>query len=254
MGSACSKFIKAFIPGVFQTLTDSKVPGGGGWGGGGQHKVPGGGRGQHKVPGGGRGQHKVPGGGEGPAQGTCIMCVYLTCAAENVNLNLTIHLSLSSLPSPCPFPSPSPWLQPQLRAAGIATLNTWCTEATFLPFVDEELLCTALTTENPNLRTELLGWLEEKLPTAGKLPPEIQTVILPLFACLEDRSAEVRKKAQSFLPVLAAKVGYDTLIKHTAKLKVCVRVCASVYVCACVCACVCMCACACVHVCVLFNT
>lgn len=132
MGSACSKFVKAFIPGVFQTLTDSK---------------------------------------------------------------------------------------PQLRAAGIATLNAWCTEATFQAFVDEEMLSTALNTENPNLRTELLGWLEEKLPTAGKLPPEIQSIIPSFFACLEDRSADVRKKAQTFLPVLAAKVGYDTLLKQTAKLK-----------------------------------
>eukprot|EP00731_Ephydatia_muelleri_P025904 Em0018g4a len=115
------------------------------------------------------------------------------------------------------WPAHYPGFQPQLRAAGIATLNTWCTETTFLPFVDKELLCTALNTENPNLRAELLGWLEEKLPTTGKLPAEIQTIIVPFFGCLEDRSAEVRKKAQTFLPVLAAKVGYDTLLKQTTR-------------------------------------
>ena len=67
---------------------------------------------------------------------------------------------------------------------------------------------------------QLLGWLEEKLPGAGKLPPEVSAIIPPLFSCLEDRSGDVRKKGQAVLPLFMAKVGYDTMLKHTGKLKV----------------------------------
>lgn len=65
-----------------------------------------------------------------------------------------------------------------------------------------------------------MGWLEEKLPDAGKLPPEVSAIIPPLFSCLEDRSGDVRKKGQAVLPLFMAKVGYDTMLKHTGKLKV----------------------------------
>ena len=67
---------------------------------------------------------------------------------------------------------------------------------------------------------QLLGWLEEKLPDAGKLPPEVSAIVPPLFSCLEDRSGDVRKKGQAVLPLFMAKVGYDTMLKHTSKLKV----------------------------------
>ncbi len=65
--------------------------------------------------------------------------------------------------------------------------------------------------------------MEEKLPETGKLSPEVSLIVPPLFACVEDRSGEVRKKAQAVVPLVMAKVGYDTMMKHTSKLKV--RVC-----------------------------
>ena len=68
--------------------------------------------------------------------------------------------------------------------------------------------------------SQLLGWFEEKLPDIGKLPSEVQSLVPPLFACLEDRSADVRKKAQVVLPLLMVPVGYDVMLKHTGKLKV----------------------------------
>ena len=76
---------------------------------------------------------------------------------------------------------------------------------------------------------QLLGWLEEKLPTSGRLPsPEVTTIIAPLYSSLEDRSGDVRKKAQVVLPLFMAHVSYDTMLKHTGKLKVCVCVCVCV--------------------------
>ena len=67
---------------------------------------------------------------------------------------------------------------------------------------------------------QLLGWLEEKLPSAGKLPAELQSMTPPLFSCLEDRSAEVRKKAQAVLPHLMAHLSYELMLKQCGKLKV----------------------------------
>lgn len=62
--------------------------------------------------------------------------------------------------------------------------------------------------------------MEEKLPAAGKLPPEVSAIVPPLFSCVEDRSGEVRKKAQAVLPLVMAKVGYDAMLKQAGKLKV----------------------------------
>ena len=68
----------------------------------------------------------------------------------------------------------------------------------------------------------MLGWLEEKLPQEGKLPrEEMIQIIAPLYACLEDRSGDVRKKAQSVVPLMMQHVGWDTMSKQVGKLKVC---------------------------------
>lgn len=47
----------------------------------------------------------------------------------------------------------------------------------------------------------------------------IQT-IAPLYACLEDRSGEVRKKAQNVVPLMMQHVGWDAMAKQVNKLKV----------------------------------
>ena len=77
-----------------------------------------------------------------------------------------------------------------------------------------------ISTSIHSLLFQVLGWLEEKLPGSGKLPAEVQSLIPPVFVCLEDRSADVRKKAQGVVPVLMALVGYDAMLRHTGKLKV----------------------------------
>lgn len=62
--------------------------------------------------------------------------------------------------------------------------------------------------------------MEEKLPSAGRLPSEFSTIVPALFSCLEDRSGDVRKKAQAALPHIMAHVGYDNMCKQCAKLGV----------------------------------
>ncbi|KAK3702253.1 hypothetical protein QZH41_019815, partial [Actinostola sp. cb2023] len=109
--------------------------------------------------------------------------------------------------------------KPHLRAAGITALNAWYSEIGLVPFLDGEVLFGALSTENPILRTEVLGWLEEKLPNEQNLPSSLVTIVQPLYACIEDRSGDVRKKAQAVVPYLIAYLGYDTMNKQANKLK-----------------------------------
>lgn len=109
--------------------------------------------------------------------------------------------------------------KPQLRAAVIACLNLWVEQTTFIPFVESEALLDGLKVENPNLRAELLGWLAEKLPTHKLLPPELKECLPLLLTCLEDRSVDVRKKAQDAILPFMIHVGYNSFVKATGKLK-----------------------------------
>lgn len=67
---------------------------------------------------------------------------------------------------------------------------------------------------------QLLGWLAEKLPTQRTVPGDLMLCIPQLYACLEDRNGDVRKKAQDALPTFMMHLGYDKMTKATGKLKV----------------------------------
>lgn len=67
---------------------------------------------------------------------------------------------------------------------------------------------------------QVLSWLEEKLPVEKNLPSTLVAVVAPLYSCLEDRSGDVRKKAQAVVPVMMQHVGWDTMVKQANKLKV----------------------------------
>ena len=66
----------------------------------------------------------------------------------------------------------------------------------------------------------MLSWLEEKLPTEKNLPKELVATVAPLYSCLEDRSGDVRKKAQAVVPLMMQHVGWDAMSKQANKLKV----------------------------------
>lgn len=65
-----------------------------------------------------------------------------------------------------------------------------------------------------------MGWLEEKLPAEKNLPSTLVAIVAPLYSCLEDRSGDVRKKAQAVVPVMMQHVGWDAMSKQANKLKV----------------------------------
>ena len=74
---------------------------------------------------------------------------------------------------------------------------------------------------HPCMCAQLLGWLTEKLPTHKMLPPELRDCVAPLLTCLEDRSGDVRKKAQDAIVPFMIHIGYNNFVKATGKLKVC---------------------------------
>ncbi|KAF4083545.1 hypothetical protein AMELA_G00143190 [Ameiurus melas] len=106
-----------------------------------------------------------------------------------------------------------------VRAAGLATLNAWVDQTGMKEWLEGEDLAEELKKENPFLRQELLGWLAEKLPTLRSVPSDFALCVPHLYSCLEDRNADVRKKAQDALPVFMMHLGYDKMNKAAAKLK-----------------------------------
>ena len=68
--------------------------------------------------------------------------------------------------------------------------------------LDHDVILTSLSSGKPNEQRELLSWLAAKLP-GDPQHVAVKSLVKPVFACLEDRSAEVRKSAQDLTAVLA---------------------------------------------------
>ncbi|XP_028842813.1 cytoskeleton-associated protein 5 isoform X3 [Denticeps clupeoides] len=106
-----------------------------------------------------------------------------------------------------------------VRAAAMTALNAWVEQTGMKEWLEGEDLSEELKKENPFLRQELLGWLAEKLPTLRTVPADLMLCLPHVYSCLEDRSGDVRKKAQDALPTFMMHLGYDKMNKATSKLK-----------------------------------
>ncbi|XP_041851943.1 cytoskeleton-associated protein 5 isoform X2 [Melanotaenia boesemani] len=106
-----------------------------------------------------------------------------------------------------------------VRMAAMTTLQAWVEQTGMKDWLEGEDLSEELKRENPFLRQEVLGWLAEKLPTLRTVPGDLMLCIPQLYACLEDRNGDVRKKAQDALPTFMMHLGYDKMNKATGKLK-----------------------------------
>ena len=76
--------------------------------------------------------------------------------------------------------------------------------------------------------------MAEKLPNYRKLPAELNMCAPHLFSCLEDRNADVRKKANEAVVPFMVHAGYERLVKQAGKLKVSDNILCQVF-CVCVC-------------------
>ncbi|KAK8759746.1 hypothetical protein V5799_002618 [Amblyomma americanum] len=109
-----------------------------------------------------------------------------------------------------------------VRAAALSCLNEWSSHASLGTFFENEMLKDALKAENPLLRSELFGWLAERLGASdarGVPGAELASCLPHVYQCLEDRSAEVRKKAQDLLLPCMLHLGYESMARATSKLK-----------------------------------
>ncbi|XP_048856026.1 cytoskeleton-associated protein 5-like isoform X1 [Brienomyrus brachyistius] len=106
-----------------------------------------------------------------------------------------------------------------VRAAALTTLNAWVEQTGMKEWLEGEDLSEELKKENPFLRQEVLAWLAEKLPTLRSVSSDLMICVPNLYACLEDRNGDVRKKAQDALPTFMMHLGYEKMLKATGKLK-----------------------------------
>ncbi|XP_045453489.1 protein mini spindles [Melitaea cinxia] len=109
-----------------------------------------------------------------------------------------------------------------IRAAAVACVEAWCRAAGAGAALDGEMLLDALRAGSPVLRAALLAWLADRLPAvpAKSFPREELAGCVPLlFACLEDRAADVRKAAADCVLPFMLHLGYEPMHKQLDKLK-----------------------------------
>lgn len=107
-----------------------------------------------------------------------------------------------------------------VRAAALQCLNTWVDNCPLINLFEGEMIFDVLKSDNPFLRIELFGWLNEKLPSVASLPAvELNLCVPILLNCLEDRNVDVRKKASECLLPFMIHVGYESMARAASKLK-----------------------------------
>lgn len=105
-----------------------------------------------------------------------------------------------------------------IRAAGIATLTAMADAAGLDSLISG--FEKPLETPNPLLRKELLSWLEARLEDEAVVASlDLTHIAGGILACLEDRSAEVRKPATVILAAVVARAGFGFVMDLTTKLK-----------------------------------
>jgi cytoskeleton-associated protein 5 len=105
------------------------------------------------------------------------------------------------------------------RSAAMSTLSAMANACAGLDSMYPGL-ATSLETNNPALRSSVLGWMGERLlaesPSSGA---DLAPLAAPIISCLEDRNGDVRKGAGSVLPFVVASAGFDYVMEQTSSLK-----------------------------------
>lgn len=102
-----------------------------------------------------------------------------------------------------------------LRVDALAAINKWGEEAG----LDQVIIYSAgpLTTDNPELRNELLKWLLDH-KTAFK-EVDMKNYIQASLACLQDRSASIRSLAEVFFSEIVEIVTFDAFLPFLKDIK-----------------------------------
>jgi len=106
-----------------------------------------------------------------------------------------------------------------VRAAARATLNTMVKETSLKDMFVNEIVSTAVAKGNPFVKQEIWTWLSEVLSEGKGLPKEeLVACLTPLYAGVEDRSADVRKPAQDCVLPIMKHIGFEAMRRATEKL------------------------------------
>lgn len=109
-----------------------------------------------------------------------------------------------------------------LRSACITCMNSWGDQCGYKEFFDGEMFADALKSGTPALKTEVWGWMAEKLPD---IPPksinkeELVACLPHLYANIVDRNADVRKNANDCVLGFMMHLGFDAMMKAMDKQK-----------------------------------
>ncbi|XP_054706442.1 cytoskeleton-associated protein 5-like [Uloborus diversus] len=107
-----------------------------------------------------------------------------------------------------------------VRLAALQCLNAWMDQCPLVNLFEGEMIYEVLRADNPFSRIEVFSWLSEKMPTVTSLPAAELNLCVPiLLSCLEDRNADVRKKASECLLPFMLHVGYESMARSASKLK-----------------------------------
>lgn len=93
-----------------------------------------------------------------------------------------------------------------LRADAVTAVNKWAEEAGTEVIIS--FMATPLAVENPELRTELLTWLIDHKDKFKDV--DMKVFIQPTLSCLQDKSAGIRQKGESFFAEVVAIVGFES--------------------------------------------
>lgn len=114
-------------------------------------------------------------------------------------------------------------MKPHIRTAAVAAMDSWLSLCPLPALAEGETFSDALKNDSPILRSELIGWLAAKLhpkpaddqppPRPLKMPAEFRECIPILLLCLEDRNADVRKRAQEALLPFMIVLGFEPIVK-----------------------------------------
>lgn len=109
-----------------------------------------------------------------------------------------------------------------LRAACITCINTFGDQCGYKEFFEGEMLADALKNGTPALKTEVWGWMADKLPN---MPPksinkeELIACLPHLYANICDRNVDVRKNANECVLGIMMHLGYDAMMKAMERQK-----------------------------------
>jgi len=113
-------------------------------------------------------------------------------------------------------------LSDQKAPIRMAALQALSSIATACGGVDHMVpgITSALEMPNPLQKGTLLNWLTEWFKEHEPSPGlEINSWIIPILGCLDDRNGDIRKGAQALLPTLIISAGFDYVLQQTSSLK-----------------------------------